>query len=85
LGWREGEKGRVLSFGIKEKVQLCGNMIELCKKSKIKQAAFFFFLVLQVQPKNIRVLFECFARASAIIYIIGMSNLSIFYDWCCCC
>jgi len=43
LGWREGEKGRVLSFGIKEKVQLCGNMIELCKKSKIKQAAFFFF------------------------------------------
>jgi hypothetical protein len=51
LGWREGEKGRVLSFGIKEKVQLCGNMIELCKKSKIKQAAFFFFCAASAAKK----------------------------------
>ncbi len=50
-GGREGEKGRVLSFGIKEKVQLCGNMIELCKKSKIKQAAFFFFCAASAAKK----------------------------------
>jgi hypothetical protein len=44
LLWGRG-RGAVLFFGIKEKVQLRGNMIELCKKSKIKQAAFFSFFL----------------------------------------
>ncbi len=40
-----GGGGGKVFFGIKEKLQLRGNMIELCKKSKIKQAALFSFFL----------------------------------------